>query len=778
MDNNRREDEREMSAPGAPQAKTSPSPPGGKEFPFPPFPAANSSTLNEAFSGHLENRTGEPKRRSRSQSRSASSLLLVATERLGQETNRANALDLRCAEVLAHLRTIVEDREQLRRNLAKVTEELSLYKLQLDVAQNEIFRAQKIVDGVDKARVEAEEQAAKDRTIARQLVSERAVWIAREEGRNEGFQEGLRQGRRQAYETARRRADEYADEGYDEGEEAPETYEPSVRRSPPSNRRGWSSPSRSVRSTLPDAASYISTQPARSRTPSPPSNNVPSTQSHEPTTETYQSTTQSDQPTTQPAAQPRQPATPRPPRARSPGQSPGQSPSPRPSRPLPRAPARSPEPIDIRPDRSASRARTPSVSHPPVTLPPDGWIPTVGADSVIILPPPHELSRPVSFVEEDTLTRTPGAGYNTPSGGRRRTMSNVSRGSTRISEYGILSPPRRAETPVTRSNQVAHAWRAANTDTVDPPGRERRQEAAQDGSENLSTRSSTQRSQVSRRSGPRRPREIVMPMPLSTSMHAAGMSHAPPAPQLQPHTAPAGPSHAASGAAAYVSMDASSYAPTATSYFAPYHPEQQPQDYGDDTDPAPARPRSALSWIKTRFNRSFSASTVNIHIEPPSNPASNSSTGNTVNAVLLTPDDAGQRTLPQHFVPELAGALDAHHYAPSAEGAGSVIVLPDNELPRGFMPLSPIMPSLYTITPFPLDASAPPPPRTSCLQPARHLRAPAAAAPALDGRGHEEPPGNTSGHDSGRARGASIGSAMLQTSPAPLNRPLSIFSEA
>ncbi|KAJ7252255.1 hypothetical protein C8J57DRAFT_947617, partial [Mycena rebaudengoi] len=120
---------------------------------------------------------------------SISNLLLVVTERLGKETNRANALDARCAEVLAHLRTIVEDRDQLRRSLAKVQEALGLYKLQLDVAQNEIFWAQKIVDGIDKARVEAEEQAAKDRTLARQLFSERAVWIAREEGRNEGFKE-------------------------------------------------------------------------------------------------------------------------------------------------------------------------------------------------------------------------------------------------------------------------------------------------------------------------------------------------------------------------------------------------------------------------------------------------------------------------------------------------------------------------------------------------------------------------------------------------------------
>ncbi|KAJ7490789.1 hypothetical protein FB451DRAFT_1513783 [Mycena latifolia] len=754
MEDTRRENERDLSHTADVEQKMSLSPPAdGKEFPFPPFPPANSSTLNDAFSGH---RTGEHKRRSRSHSRSASSLLVVAAERLGQETNRANALDLRCAEVLAHLRTIVEDRDQLRRSLAKVTEELSLYKLQLDVAQNEIFRAQKIVEGVDKARVDAEEQAAKDRTIARQLVSERAVWVAREEGRNEGFQEGLRQGRRWAFEAARQPAEEYTDDGDEEADEEP--YEPPARRSPPSNRRGWSS----VRSILPDAASYISTQPVHTVTP-PPSSDAPSLESR------------------QPAPQPRPPATPRPPPAQYEERSPS---SIRPSRPLPRAPARSPEPIEVRPDRSNSRARTPSVSQPPVALPPDGFIPTVGPDSVITLPPPHELSRPVStLVDEDTL-RTPGTAH-TPSGGRGRTMSNVSRGSTRLSEYDILSPPRRSETPITRSDQVAHAWRAANT-TAAPSGR--RQAPPQDASsENFSTRSSIPRSQVDRRSGPRRPREIVMPMPLSTSMHAAGMSHTRPAtshsyaqPQQQQAYTAAGPSHASPPTAPYAQPA------TSASYF------PGPQGYSDD--PTLTRPRSALAWLKTRFNRSVSASSVFIHVEPPSNSESNPSTDNTLNAVLLTPDDAGHRTLPQHFVPELADALAGVQAAQQADAAGdpsgNVIVLPDDELPRGFVPLSPIspiMPDLHNITPFPLDASTSasksasasvpaPAPALSPQPPAyspREIYAPPPRPSTAAGMTRARSPAS----EAGRARGASIGSAMLQTSPAPLNRPLSIFSE-
>ncbi|KAJ7100510.1 hypothetical protein C8R44DRAFT_353314 [Mycena epipterygia] len=777
MDDSSGEHARATSPTGAVEQRAYPSPSGGKEFPFPPFPPANSSTLNDTFSGSLRNREGEHTRhkpRSRSQSRSASSisnLLLVATERLGQETNRANALDLRCAEVLSHLRTIIEDRDQLRRTLTKVQEELSLYKLQLDVAQNEIFRAQKIVDGVDKARVEAEEQAAKDRTLARQLVSERAVWVAREEGRNEGFEEGLRQGRRLAFAAAHQRADEYTDD-YDEVDEDPARYEASLRNSPPSNRQGWSSPSRSVRSVLPDAASYTPTLPVHAASAS----NAPPTQSH-------------------------QPAFPRPPSAPYPER----SSSARSSRPLPRAPAHSPEPIDIRSYRSAtrapSRAPSPSMSHRSVAPPPDGFIPTVGADSVIFLPPPHELSRPVSFVDEDTL-RTPG-GANTPNdAGRLRTMSNASRGSTRISEYDILGPPRAARTPVTRSDKVAHDWRVANPD---PPEHEQRQTKPTDdstSSENLSPRSSTPRSQVSRRNGPRRPREIVMPMPLSTTMHSAGMSYTRPSttapsrpdPQTsQPNTAgtsyaPASRSYGAPASTSYAAPASTSYAaPASTSYAAPaltsYAPPDTSQGHssqGHSDDTTPARPRSTLAWIKTRFNRSFSASSVpNIEIEPPSNSASNTSTSHTVNTILLAPDDAGHVTLPQQFVPELAGALAGVQAAQGdATNTGNTIILPDSQLPPGFVPLSPILPNLHSMgEPAPAATPSPQPPAYSPRDIYAAPPRPATAAGTVS-RARSPQPETGNGSGSGRARGASIGSAMLQTSPAPLNRPISIFSDA
>ncbi|KAJ7263384.1 hypothetical protein C8J57DRAFT_1512886 [Mycena rebaudengoi] len=278
-------------APGNAEHKTS----EGKEFPFPHIPLANSNTFNDTLSTYLKNRDGEQgghKPRARSQSHSTgsiSNLLLVVTERLGKETNRANALDARCAEVLAHLRTIVENRDQLRRSLAKVQEELGLYKLQLDVAQNENFWAQKIVDGDPCAAT----------------FSERAVWIAREEGRNEGFKEGLREGRRWAHEASRKRAQRTRartpTEEYTDGLIKKRSTTSQKRTSHHDTRlplvagTGPLRPGESVHSTLPDAASYASTlpihttaQPDPSDKPSNRSNpslnrtSSPSSESHHP----------------------------------------------------------------------------------------------------------------------------------------------------------------------------------------------------------------------------------------------------------------------------------------------------------------------------------------------------------------------------------------------------------------------------------------------------------------------------------------------------------------
>lgn len=95
---------------------------------------------------------------------------------------------------------------------------------------------------------------------------------------------------------------------------------------------------------------------------------------------------------------------------------------------------------------------SPSVSHRPIVLPPDNFIPVLNADSTLTLPPPHELSQPV-------LATTPGASFEISTRGREssrpteagpsaqrryappRATSVGSPQSTRLSQLDLVSPP-------------------------------------------------------------------------------------------------------------------------------------------------------------------------------------------------------------------------------------------------------------------------------------------------------------------------------------------------
>lgn len=181
------------------------------------------------------------------------------------------------------------------------------------------------------------------------------------------------------------------------------------------------------------------------------------------------------------------------------------------------------------------RNLSPSVSHRSIVLPPDGFIPTLGPDSLISLPPPHELSLPVppsSEYEpqqengERTGPRVRDYAYGgvrghsevqrdqddarstndvTPYPGRPGTASTTSRVSTRISQYDLVSPPGEPDTErqktrnraqsdassptpyqgrsrtraLTQPERIVEEWRSANSDilssgTPPPPASLRR----------------------------------------------------------------------------------------------------------------------------------------------------------------------------------------------------------------------------------------------------------------------------------------------------------------
>ncbi|KAG6887275.1 hypothetical protein C0992_013018 [Termitomyces sp. T32_za158] len=141
-------------------------------------------------------RGGKQPRNSR---RTSSNNLNVVLRLLSLETARADAAEARLTRdneaILTRVRNIREAYARGQAELVRVKAELEMYKFQLDLAHKEIRRAQVIVDEADKARIEAEERCTRDKKNIRELVLQRAINEAREEGRREGWGLGLERGR-------------------------------------------------------------------------------------------------------------------------------------------------------------------------------------------------------------------------------------------------------------------------------------------------------------------------------------------------------------------------------------------------------------------------------------------------------------------------------------------------------------------------------------------------------------------------------------------------------
>ena len=75
------------------------------------------------------------RRRSSRSSETISAMLLLATERLAQETSRANEAERQSSEILSHLKIANYAKQRLEIDLQRSNNELGLYKTQLDNAQ-------------------------------------------------------------------------------------------------------------------------------------------------------------------------------------------------------------------------------------------------------------------------------------------------------------------------------------------------------------------------------------------------------------------------------------------------------------------------------------------------------------------------------------------------------------------------------------------------------------------------------------------------------------------
>jgi hypothetical protein len=202
----------------------------------------------------------------------------------------------------------------------------------------------------------------------------------------------------------------------------------------------------------------------------------------------------------------------------------------------------------------------------------------------------------------------------------------------------------------------------------------------------------------------------------------------------------------------------------------------QPRPEGAAQQDVPSQSRSPLQWLFRNRNRgqsNSSQSVPEILIEPPSGSPSNTSPATTTaHPNLLSPEDP--RDLPLPGDDELNEFLDTHghHFPPSGFGSSTF----DNQLPAGFVPLS--GPTTIMMAPGAARMQSP------------KLNGNYVAAPLPAGLSYPEPlsrsltsfelvkprPNKTTsptGSSQLRRRVLSLESS----SPAPLERPISLFSD-
>lgn len=746
--------------------------------------------------------------RSRSPSNSSlNSALPTVLRLLAQETARADAaeqeLNRDSEALLKRVREIKEAKERMELELMRVKEELKLYKLQLTVAQNEINRAQKIVAEVNRAHVAAEERSVRDRDRLRKLVAQRAAEIAREEGRNEGWKQGLERGRLVALADWKRQRREYEDDEDAEQERSP-TPGPAQRPSAPE--RSSAGQRERAASIDSNTASHAEIIPVRPRSASQRSIPIP-------------------------------------------------VPIPTPSRP--------PENISIQQETYSGAQAPVSVRTPPRSpsvasrrsrrsIPPEGYIPTVGADSFISLPPPFELSRSVGVgpqpVEQASVARSAGASKQTESerkdldrqgerGSQKESraqdyvyqpVSGVqpptyddtfrdkgkSRGtpamSTVSSQYDLLRSPqdpngdrerRRYEanvsdrgrasgrvydrqTGATSSgvNERVKEWRAASPVVVSP--------AATQTQAYLQRPTSAKSSIYSMSRGDEHHIEDALSRPQTSNpqrIYSPRVEGGPRLPRETNVATPTSPSRGRGNGTSHYIYRASEETTSPQQFHIP-----QPHSSSPPAENSNQHRLSAQSRPQEKLERSISNTTVpGIDIETPSHSSANSSVKilGPVDPLLLTPDHTPAPLLDDTSSGshETQSTIYSSAQHPNEDGDTATIVLPDNDLPPGFMPLSPIPsipnfkadehdPYWYQRGIYQAYNAQPVIPYTADMGMGMGSGMPFSSSLLFAEPPHSSTAAGTS-NTSTTEDNSNKGRVNFGTSPAPLDRPISLFSD-
>lgn len=344
-------------------------------------------------------------------------MLAMLSNQLRDETQRADDSDRRARDIAVRLKASMEAKFVVEQEASRLHEELRLYKIQLDNAQQEIYKAQEVLNDVESQRVEAENSAARARDTARKLKEQRLVDIAREEGRRLGIKEGLARGQ---------------DVGYRQGREA------GYAQSRLTETDG------ATLEEVDDEDDYYdgSTSSAPSRPPTPPKSATPPQSVHSRSTHRSRPPTFVDPPDRDVPVPP-------------PVATPVQMPTPQRSNPSMRVQS----PPIVRPVQITRTmpAPAPAPLHSKISIPPDGWIPMVSEEGEIRLPPPHELSpQPSPPGPQITLQEEPPLMMRPPSNSRHASENDST----------SSSPPRRPHHMRRRSNDSSASTSISQLDIV------------------------------------------------------------------------------------------------------------------------------------------------------------------------------------------------------------------------------------------------------------------------------------------------------------------------
>lgn len=683
-------------------------------------------------------------RQRRHHRRSPSTLLAISNERLAHQAALSRSLQTQSDDIFSALKATYQKNLDLQTNLTKAQCELALYKHQLQLAENEIKRAEEIVKDVDHLRVAAEERSVRDREKLRKLLDERAVWIAREEGQKEGYLQGLEQGRKVVWGVYGNPSDRSRAKTGDADSLSSRTR--TSQSTSPRPRRH-----RTVRRPPPNEPQF----PALERSAS--GRNARSSPEQEPVSPPLRAASSSSNHRRRQNKTPA-PVDPNHPRSRK-------TPNPENIRPLPVPSGNEP----IRPIPVHNVPPSPSLSHRDVIVPPDNFIPTKTpeAGGYIHLPPPHEFSHPVDPEEPRREVRTPTHPPAHMIHQRTRTMSSGSGASTRISEYDLVSPPRGAETrdprftgpagTPTRQHRTPAArkveeWRRNSAEVLSPAPRRMFKVMNASAGDNIGGDDEEPAGQGQPPRPPPRP-STAGPIQATRRLESPSRHLGGPRPPRTPVNPLPPPPHVQSRPRAQT-------------------PGSPPIVQIQEGPPSVSR-KTPLAWLRSRFQRSHSSPAgvannnnhhINIQVEPPSASASSTNTGTVVDPILLTPEHANRVFSPTSSTG--FSLISEVNKSSRSSGDGPIsIVLPDDRLPPGFVPQSPMMPITMPTNIIAMNATIPAGPSLTAAfnSPARPATA---LAPASPGTLLFNPPPTPPRP-----------SFAFPFSPAPLERPISLFDE-